>query len=129
MNNKPTSTWERKNNLIRKRKTIKILIQLKKRKQHKILKYFIIFYPTCIKETLTTEDSMLYDSRYKWKRQKQIEIWDGEGQIEICHKFQLLMINDYTITTDQQLWSNVIKIMIDFFLSENNDRLIALIAQ
>ena len=72
---------------------------------------------------------MLYDSRYKWKRQKQIEIWDGEGQIEICHEFQLLMINDYTITTDQQLWLNVIKIMIDFFWSENNDRLIALIAQ
>ena len=29
-NNKPTSTWERKNNLTRKRKTIKIPIQLRK---------------------------------------------------------------------------------------------------
>ena len=41
-NNKPTSTRERKSNLTRKRKIIKILIQLEKRKQHKILKYFIL---------------------------------------------------------------------------------------
>ena len=41
-NNKTTSTRVRKNNLTRKRKIIKILIQLEKRKQHKILKYFIL---------------------------------------------------------------------------------------
>ena len=39
---KPTFTRERKNNLTRKRKTIKILIQQGKRKQYKILKYSIL---------------------------------------------------------------------------------------